>query len=396
MEKRLNILFLTARFPFPVIGGDRLKPYHLISYLAKKHNVSLVTFYHGGNPPDDYKKAIADLGVKLYVIPLNTISAGLRAFTKILKYPLEIGFYSNKLFSNTIHELLKKNKFDISFAFFMRTAEYLKEEDIKKVLIAEDCRTLYQKRSFETSNNFLQKIVRFWEYKMLKNYEPKIVNFFDATTLVSNQDIEAMKKQNPDVNYFLLTNGTDVNYFKPKPEIERQDILFAGKLDVWANQLMVQKIVKEILPEIHKILPRTKLKIVGANPPKQVIALQSESIEIHADVPDMLPYLQEAALFLHPHIGGSGIQNKLIEAMSSGCPVVTTPTGNQGINAVHKREVLIGSDCKELATHAISIFQDNNLANLLSKNARELILSKLSWESVNGALDNIMNEVINS
>jgi len=393
-RKRLNILFLTARFPFPVIGGDRLKPYNLIKYLASHHNLTLVTFYHGGEPPEENKQAIKDLGVELCVIPLHTISAGLKAFTKIFKEPLEIGFYSSKKYFETVERLLKSKQYDLSFAFFMRTAEYLKNKEIKKILIAEDCRTLYQKRSYETSSNFIQKIVRFWEYRMLRKYEPKIVDYFDAVTLVSNQDIEAMRKQNPDAKYQLLTNGTDINYFKPDNKIEREDILFAGKLDVWANQLMIQKIINDILPEIHKELHDTKLKIVGADPPKYIMDLQSDKIQLYANVPEMLPYLQTAAVFLHPHNGGSGIQNKLIEAMSSGCPVVTTPTGNQGINATHGKEVLIGGNDRELALHSINILRDKALADTLSKNARDLIVRNLSWDSVFNELDCIMEEVL--
>lgn len=229
---------------------------------------------------------------------------------------------------------------------------------------------------------------------MLKKYEPLIVDYFNAVTLVSNQDIEAMTRQNPKAKYHLLTNGTDVDCFKPDTKIERKDILFAGKLDVWANQLMIQKIVHDILPIIHNAIPQVKLKIVGANPPKQVFDLQSDNITVLSNVPDMLPYLRNAAVFLHPHNGGSGIQNKLIEAMSSGCPVVTTPTGNQGINAEHGKELLIGSNDKELAKHTINLLQDKVVSESLSKNARELIIRNLSWDSVFKELDNIINTVM--
>jgi glycosyltransferase involved in cell wall biosynthesis len=396
LKNKLNILFLTARFPFPVIGGDRLKPYNLISHLAKHHNVTLVSFFHGSAIPEDYKKAIHSLGVDLHIIPLSSLTAGVNATKKLFKFPLEIGFYYSKEYKQIVDDLIKNQKFDISFAFFMRTAEYLKNHDIKKILIAEDCRTLYQKRSYETSNNFIQKNVRLWEFKRLCKYEPEIVKHFNATTLVSNQDIEAMKKQNPTTKYFLLTNGTDIDYFKPDNTIDRKDILFAGKIDVWANQLMIKKIVNDILPEIHKVVPDTKLNIVGANPPKSVLDLKSEKINVIGNVPEMLPYLQKAVLFLHPHNGGSGIQNKLIEAMSSGCPVVTTPTGNQGINAEHGKHLLIGKNDSELAENAIKIIQDKDFAAKLSKNARELIVNKLSWQSVFKELDKLIYETLDN
>lgn len=394
VKNKLNILFLTARFPFPVIGGDRLKPYNLISHLAKHHNVTLVTFFHGSVIPEDYKKAMFDLGIDLHIVPLTSLIAGFNATKKLLKFPLEIGFYHSKKYKQIVDQLIHSKKFDIAFAFFMRTAEYLKNQDIKKILIAEDCRTLYQKRSYETSTNFLQKIVRLWEFKRLCKYEPKIVNHFNATTLVSTQDIDAMKKQNPKSKYFLLTNGTDIDYFKPDNNINRKDIIFAGKIDVWANQLMIKKIVNDILPAIHKAIPDTKLNIIGANPPKSVLDLKSEKINVIGNVPEMLPYLQKAALFLHPHIGGSGIQNKLIEAMSSGCPVVTTPTGNQGINAEHGKHLLIGKNDSELAECAIKILLDKDFASMLSKNAREHIVNKLSWQSVFNELDKLISDTI--
>ncbi|MFC2130073.1 glycosyltransferase [Bacteroidota bacterium] len=395
MAEKLDILFLTARFPFPIVGGDRLKPFHIISYLAAKYNVTLVSFYQASKPPESYIKSIEALGVKLYVVPLNPLKSGINALTRLFRYPLEISYYTRKDFFRVVNKLFDENEFDLAFAFFMRTAEYLKNRKIKKILLAEDCRTLYQKRSYETSTNLIQKSVRYWEYIRLKEYEPRIVDSFDVTTLVTHDDIKAMAEQNPNPKYMLLTNGTDINTFTPPENKKREGILFAGKLDVWANQLMIKKIINEILPEIHKILPDTELKIVGANPPSSVLALQSDKIKVIPDVPEMLPYLQSAELFLHPHNGGSGIQNKLLEAMACGCPVVTTATGNQGINARHGEEVLLGSSSAELAENAVKILKDSSFAELLSKNARELIVNTHSWDVVFNDLDRIIDEVIN-
>ena len=385
---------MTARLPYPVIGGDRLKPYYLLSHLAKNHNVTLISFYQGSKIPVNYVNAIEKLGVKVFVIKLNPMVAGLKTFAKITNYPLEIAYYYHSDFQKTVDKIINDNHIDLAFSFFMRTAEYIKNKKLPKVLIAEDCRTLYQKRSYEESSNLKHKIVRWWEYTRLKTYEPNIVNYFDLTTLVSEADIDAMKKQNPNANYELLTNGTDIDKFKPKESIERKGILFAGKMDVWANVLMVKTIVKNILPIIKKEIPDAKLKIVGANPPQNILSLKSDSISIEANVPDMIPYLQKAQVFLHPHTGGSGIQNKLLEAMSCACPVVTTPTGNQGINAVNGKEVLIGDDFHQLAQHTINILKNKELAKSISDNARELIINTHSWESVFMKLDKIIDEVL--
>jgi glycosyltransferase involved in cell wall biosynthesis len=391
----MKILFLTPRLPYPVIGGDRLKPYNILSYLAKKHEVTLVSFYQGKEVPQEYIKEMKKLGLDLYVIPLSPVKASLRHLIKsFFKYPLEIGYYTQPEFKNEVNRLISDKKFDLAFAFFMRTAEYLKNHKIKKLLMAEDCRTEYQKRSYQSSKNIVQKITRWWEYKRLLKYEPDIVNCFNVTTLVTGQDIESMRIRNSQAKYRLLTNGTDINKFTmPEDFTNRKNILFSGKLDIWANVLMIRDIVNNILPIIKKEIPDCGLKIVGANPSYEIKSLESVSIKVIPNVPDMVPYLQTARVFLHPHTGGSGIQNKLIEAMSCGCPVVTTNTGIQGIPATHRKDILIGNSTKELAENTIKLLKDDNFAKTISENARKLIVETHSWESVFDALDEIIIEL---
>lgn len=397
MSKRLRILFLTARFPYPLIGGDRLKPYYILKHLGEHHDVTLVTFHQGADLPKSYINEIEKLGVKVIVIPLDPVSAGLKAGMKfITKSPLEIDYYYSNSFKKAVAELKPERNFDVAIAFFMRTAEYIKELRIPKILMAEDCRTIYQYRSYKESISLLQKFVRHWEYNKLKKYEPEIVKYFDIVTFVSNDDIKEMQKLNSGVEYRLLSNGVDLKRYTFNNDIKnREGILFAGKLDVWANQIMINTIVNEILPEILAKLPEVEFHIAGAKPPHSVMSLKTKkNIKLHIDVPDMLPYLHSARVFLHPHSGGSGIQNKLLEAMASGCPVITTPTGNQGIYAKNEESAIICNTKEEMIRYAVKILKDDEFASKLIKNARVLIEEKHSWEVIYKQLDNILDELL--
>ncbi|MBI5326404.1 MAG: glycosyltransferase [Ignavibacteriae bacterium] len=392
---RLNILFLTARLPYPVIGGDRLKPYNILSYLSKRHNVTLVSFYQGKKVPEEYIAEMKKLGLELHVIPLNPIKASINhLFKSLFRLPLEIGYYTQNEYRKVVDKLISEKNFDLAFAFFMRTAEYIKKYKMKKILMAEDCRVVYQHRSYHSTKNIIQKLTRWWEYKRLQKYEPEIVSHFDITTLVTEQDIESMKRRNQFAKYRLLTNGTDINKFNTSEDFNiRKNILFAGKLDIWANILMIRDIIDNILPIIRNEVPECKFNIVGANPTNEIRNLESESVNVIANVPDMVPYLQNARVFLHPHAGGSGIQNKLIEAMACGCPVVTTQTGIQGIPVINEINVMIGTSAAELAYNTIRLLKDDEMARKISENARKLIIETHSWESVFESLDKIMNEV---
>ncbi|MGB9701751.1 MAG: glycosyltransferase [Candidatus Kapaibacteriota bacterium] len=383
--------------PFPLIGGDRIKSYKLLSYLSKKHNITLVTFYQGKENYNQYKNEIEKLGVKVYVIPLNPIVAGLNSLFRLYQFkPLEILYYYQKSYQKLVDDLLRTKKFDIAFSFFMRTADYLKGKDIPKILIAEDCRYLYQTRSYSQSNNLIQKAVRKFEYLTLSKYEPNTVDYFDLITFVTNEDIDYINNIKPLSKYRLLTNGTDIEHFKPL-EFEKRDlILFTGKLDYWLNKLMINRLINSIIPKIQKEFPSAMLTVVGAKAPNFLKELsQKGKIQLHENVPDLLPYLQRARVYLHPHIGASGIQNKLLEAMSAGCPIVTTESGNQGIYGKHREHLLIGETDDEIANYAIELLKDNELAKKISANARQLIIETHNWDIIYEKLDEIIKEIKN-
>ena len=393
MTDKKNILFLTARPPWPLFGGDRVKPYYLLKHLGKHHNVHLVSFHIGTHGMDEAKKELGKLGMNVHFIVISKVKRALEILPKIPgKFPLEILFFHEKTYFNKVKQLIDSIDFNLGFSFFMRTAEYLKNQGFPKVLIAEDCRVIYQKRSFEETKQPIQKLVRWWEYKKLSSYEPQIVDSFDLTTFVSEEDISNMKKQNSNHEYRLLTNGTNTEQFVPNDNSKRKGLLFSGRMDVWANQLMVKRITENILPEILKSKPESRLMLVGAWMPDWIRNLKSDSIEIHEDVPSMVPYLQKAELFIHPHSGGSGIQNKLLEAMACECPVVTTVTGNQGIHGIDGTHLMIGQNDNELAQKSIVLLNNKDKADEIGKNARQLILDTNSWDAVYKALDSIIED----
>jgi len=395
LKTKLKILFLTPRFPYPLIGGDRIKPYYLLKKLAENYEVYLVSLNQNKSLKDSDISEIEKLGIKVKVFPISAFSGGLSCGLHLFNgKPFEINYYTDNKMKVYVDDLLKEVKFDIAFSFFMRTAEYLKNTTISKILVAEDCRTVYQFRSYKSSSSILQRVVRYWEYIHLRKYEPTLVNHFDITTLVSNQDIRFMKERNDNVNYELLSNGVDTNLFSPLPNNSRQDILFTGKLDIWANLLMIKEIVRNIMPKIWSEMPDVKFNIVGAKPVKEVLDLNSERIRVHSDVPSVIPFLQSTALFLHPHKGATGIQNKLLEAMSCACPVVTTPTGNQGIDGIDGEHLLLSKNSLDLAEKALFLLKNNNEANLIGAKARQLIIDTHSWEFVFSNLDELIQRVI--
>ncbi len=394
-HRRLKILFIAPRFPWPLVGGDRIKSYHILKYLAQNHHVVLATFCWKGVVDEEQSAAIKNLGIELYTAPIYPLRAGIRSSRSFFNgLPLEIAFYTQPQLSQIVDKLCEANQFDLGISFFMRTAEYMRHRSFKKLLIAEDCRLMYQSRSSEASESLKQRLVRKWEVRQLSVYEPEIVNDFDCTTLVTHEDIQAMHSQNPRANYALLTNGVELETYAPNFNMRsRKGILFGGKLDVWANEQMAHSLVVDILPAIRNCLPDASLRIVGANPSQRMQKLAGDYVKIYANVHSFIPFLQSAAVFIHPHRGASGIQNKILQAMSCGCPIVTTPTGIQGIAAQHGKDVMIAQSKDEIIRHAITLLSNPAFAQELAQNARKIVEKNHSWVTIDYSLNNILTEL---
>jgi len=395
--KRRKILFLTPRFPYPLVGGDKIKSYYLLRHLAAHHDVVLVSLYEGKHLPDQYRSALEQLGIRVLWVPYLSWKAWAKAIIRIpTPTAADIACFYDPAMQRIVDQLVAQEHFDVAMAFFIRTAEYVKHLPIPKILLAEDCRTLYQTRSYQHSKSHLfHHIGRWLEVQKLRRYEAEIVNHFDVVTLVSKVDIEAMQKLNPYARYRLLINGVDVSNIPFRDEQHnRKDLIFIGKLDVWANVLMIKRLVQNILPKIWAKHPEVKLRIVGAYPPRILYRYLSDRVQLLPNVPKVEDFLYQAAVFLHPHSGGSGIQNKLLLAMATGCPIITTPTGNQGIGAHHQEHAMVGESDEELAAYAMQLLESPQLRSKLVHNARRYVEKYFSWENVYQQMDMVLMEAL--
>ena len=382
---RPNALFLTPRLPFPLVGGDRVKAFHLLKILSTKYNVTCVSFVEEAPVRHEWIQKISALGVDLHVIPLKPFAAKLRVARSIFSdKPLEVEYYSHHRFQEKVNELVGNKKFDIVFAFFMRTAEYARTlTGMPRVLIAEDARLLTHLRATTALNLSPGYFMSLIEREKLSRYEPSIVNDFDLTTFVSPIDRDLLLQFNPTARTAIITNGVDLDEFAFNPDqSKRSGIVFAGKMDVRHNVPMALRIGRELWPQLRKQFPTLQCRIVGKNPSASVRRLRSLGVTVTGEVPHVRDYISSSAVFLHPQIIGAGIQNKVLEAMALGTPVVTTPVGIAGIRGKHGVHVMIGNSNAELVDLTARLLASPALRSELAQNARELVEADHTWELV--------------
>ncbi len=394
-----KVLFLTYRFPYPLSGGDRLKSYHLLRHLSEISQVDLISLDEWGTATHENLRHIKQFASTVTVVPFNKTSAAKRAALSLFtKTPVEFAWYNSPQMQEVVDIALQNKRYDLVVCFFMRTASYMTHKSYApKILIAEDSRLLADERASEKFSFSAEYFVRKNDAAKLRAYEPVMMRNFDLTTFVAEPDQQRALAEDPSLKTAILSNGVDTNTYSFYEGQKEDAILFAGHLGIYHNKLMAQRILKNIYPKIRERSPQTKLYIVGQDPDESLAKLirETQGAELHQNVPDMKPYYEKSSLFIHPQEIGAGIQNKLLESMAMGTPVITTAIGASGIaGVINRKHVLVSETDEEFVEAAISLLADTEECRHIAQNARKLIEDHYTWDAIFEAFDSLVSGVI--
>ena len=195
----------------------------------------------------------------------------------------------------------------------------------------------------------------------------------------------------------VLTNGVDTDYFSPIPANQRLDnvILISGKMSYHANVNMALFAIQEIMPLVWKENQNIQLWVVGKNPPSSIQQYSANpKIKITGTVPEILPYLQKATIALAPLNYGAGVQNKVLEAMACGIPVIASPLAVSALNVLNGREVLVANNPNNYADYILNLISNPQMGYQIGNAGREYVEREHSWKLIGQKLENIYHESI--
>jgi len=316
----------------------RTRPYNLISQLAALgHEVTVFTLGHGAQDKKDVETLRSKVARVYYQEQPVWYSLWNSLKVVPLRRPLQTVYSWNPPLAKQMVSLLSvPGTFDIVHVEHLRGSlygQYIKSKlpHMPVVWDSVDCISyLFEQASKYNTGGFGRFVTRF-ELERTRRMEGKLVGEFDHVLVTSETDKKALldlvSSGSSPAPISVLSNGVDLEFFHPNPEVERdaETLVFSGKMSYHANVSMVKFLVAEIMPRIWDERPDVRLVIVGKDPTVDVRALEVDSrIIVTGTVDDVRPYLWKATVAVVPLVYGAGIQNKILEAMACGTPVVTT------------------------------------------------------------------------
>lgn len=387
----MKILFISPRVPYPPIKGDKLRTYHFIKRLSKKHDIDLCTFYENKEELvglEEMKKYCSE--VRSVFLPKH------QAYVNILRtcynlLPFQVNYYYSKSMEREIFELTMANTYDIVYISLQRMmlyADYVKSGKI--VLDRIDALSLNMKRRAENERNPIKKAIFYFEYLNVRHYERSAKRKYDWCVITSEVDKMAIG----DNNIIVVPNGVDTEYFQPQKIEKDIDIIFTGNMGYFPNIDAMKYFSKDIMPKILRKRPDIKLYIVGTAPVNDIKSLNDDKIVfVTGFVKDIREYLNRAKVFIAPLRSGSGIQNKILEAMACALPVVTTLYGNAGIKAEAGKQLVMADEPFEFSQRVLELLKNEQKRIEVGNEARKMAISNFSWSSSVIKLEELYNKV---
>lgn len=368
----MKIFILVSRMPYPLEKGDKLRAFQQIKAMSAKHDIHLFAL----NPGKLHEEALNKLKPyckSIRIVTLNRIHIFLNLVYAIFrKIPFSVGFFYSPSITLKIEEKIKAVNPDLIFCQLIRMAEYVKEmKTIPKIIDYQDVFSRGMALRANRAPFYLKPFLRY-EEKLLRKYENKVYEWFNEHIIISTQDRAYLPHPfREKIN--VIPNSIDRKIFKPVANSRQYDLLFVGNMNYEPNIDCVVYLVKEILPLVKKEFPSVTLEIAGANPCRRVLSLASSSVHVTGWVNNISECYARARIFCAPMRLGTGLQNKLLEAMAMQLPCITTSLCNNALNAEPGKSILIGEDARSIADHIMMLLKNKSMAEELAKNANILI-----------------------
>lgn len=391
----MKILFLANRTPFPPYRGDKLKIYNLAKRLHGKHELHLLAF---AQTPEDlgYKEELEKVFSSVHFVYLPKWKSALNSLSAVWNpLPVQVLYFKSAAMQQALDDLISKNHYDAVHVQHLRMAPYLAQNNkLPRILDLPDAFSLYWERRQQMPGNAAIKAFERLEQKRVLRYEP-VMKQYDLSLACSSEDVAYLRKQHGVSNLELLPNGVDLETFRANGHdyTHNRTLLFTGNMDYAPNVDAVTYFAKEIFPLIQARFPAIEFVIAGQRPVPKVLELANEHIRVTGFIKNLADAYAQASVVVAPLRFGAGTQNKVLEAMAMGVPVVCSHIGFNGLSVSTGEGAFMETTPVSFADRVIELLQDAALRETTGKKGHAVIAARFSWDSIAQKLEGYFRQI---
>lgn len=385
----MKLLVVLSRFPYPLEKGDKLRAYHQIRCLSEHHDIFLAAMHDKPVSSDDLQQ-LKPFCKEIFLLENNNLkrcwNMG-RAFFKGL--PIQCGLFYNKKNAQKLDEIIQRVHPDHIYCQLFRMAEYVKDYSMPKTLDYQDVFSKGMARRAEKSKGLVKWFFNM-EHRRVARYETEIFDRFDHKTIITDVDRDLIPHPRRE-EIVVVPNGVEFDKFAYQGEKKEYDLIFSGNMGYAPNVDAAEYLVREILPPLRMKFPNLRLVLCGATPAPRVQALSSDHVIVTGWVDSMTEWYAKSKIFIAPMRMGTGLQNKLLEAMSMHLPCITSPlAAHPLVEAEQHQSVISCSETKDYVVAVTQLLTEENAYNQLADSGYNYVRQFYDWRNAVRILDNLM------
>jgi sugar transferase (PEP-CTERM/EpsH1 system associated) len=397
-ETSLRILWVKSGGLLPLDTGGKIRSYHLLKELARRHTVELFIFYpeHAGDVHAQLNRHCRRvISLPLPIAPPRSLADYERYVRNLFSLqPYAVAKYCRIEVKEKLRQLLSQESYDIIVCDFLLTAAVFPSTlPCPMVIFTHNVEAQIWQRHYKVSKNPIWKAVSWREYQTMARLERRQLQRADFVLAVSENDRNFFERIVDPTKIAVIQTGVDTDYFYPSQEPELPNTLvFTGSMDWLPNEDAIFYFVEKILPHIRRDIPDVTLWVVGRNPSRRLLALtdRERGLRITGTVEDIRPYIRKSAVYVVPLRIGGGTRIKIFQAMAEGKAVVSTSIGAEGLPIEHGENILLADQPAHFADQVVSLLNDEVKRKKLGKAARQLVEQNYSWSRVADDLASVL------
>ncbi len=396
----MRILWMKVGGLWPCNTGGRLRSFHMLEQLSRRHSVTVLTSSDDAGQRQSLRRELpecADVVAVSHRIPKWRSRGFAVALARswLSPLPVEIRRCSVPALRAEAARRLTGADFDLCIADFLAASINVPAcSRVPLLLFSHNVEHMIWKRLAAVERRPLQRAALELEWRKLRQFEASAAMRAAVTVAVSAEDAAQIARLAPQAQIRAIPTGVDTDYFAPGGrESQSEEIVYVGSMDWWPNEDAVRYFLREILPAVRLQIPAVRFTVVGREPSRELRAeAERHGARLTGTVADVRPFVRNASLCVVPLRVGGGTRLKIFEALAMAKAVVATPVGAEGLPLVDNRHFVCADGPRAFAAAVVSLLRDPARRLELGRNGCDLVQTRYSWSRVSTSFEALCME----